>query len=183
MSEKVRGYAHRVDVLSDAGRVWRALVDPVTLARWCSPNAQIRGQAGGVFRASVDRVTELEAHIDVFEPTRRLRLIYMATPSLPATDSVIIDDFILEPVHAAESDGSLDPGVADRPGRSPRVRGSDPGAAGRGDSGGTILRLLGSGYPTAPEWDVPYMRLRTGWQQALARLKVFMEKQLDRSGS
>ena len=148
MSEKARGYAHRVDVLSDVQRVWHALVDPVTLTRWCSPKAQIRGQQGGMFRASVDRVTELEAHIDVFEPTRRMRLIYMATPSLPATDSVIVDDFILE---------------------------SDPS--------GTIVRLLGSGYPTKAEWDVPYRRLRTGWQQALARLKVFVEKQLDRSGT
>jgi len=91
-------------------------------------------------------VIELEAHIDVFDPTRRMRLIYMATASLPHTDSVIVDDFILE-----------------------------------ADGDGTILRLLGSGYPTRVEWDVPYMRLRTGWQQALARLKVFVEKQLDRS--
>jgi uncharacterized protein YndB with AHSA1/START domain len=148
MGDKVRGYAHRVDVLSDVGLVWNALVDPALLTRWCSPTAEIRAQPGGVFRASVDRVTELEAHIDVFEPTRRIRLIYMATASLPSTDSVIIDDFILEP----EGDG-------------------------------TIVRLLGSGYPATVEWDVPYMRLRTGWQQALARLKVFVEKQLGRSTS
>jgi len=128
--------------------VWNALVDPAFLTRWCSPKAEIRAQPGGLFRASVDRVTELEAHIDVFEPTRRIRLIYMATASLPSTDSVIIDDFILEP----EGDG-------------------------------TIVRLLGSGYPATVEWDVPYMRLRTGWQQALARLKVFVEKQLGRSTS
>ena len=88
MGDKVRGYAHRVDVLSDVGRVWNALVDPAFLTRWCSPKAEIRAQPGGLFRASVDRVTELEAHIDVFEPTRRIRLIYMATASLPSTDSV-----------------------------------------------------------------------------------------------
>ena len=146
MSDKARGYAHRVDVLADVRRVWSALVDPAILIRWCSPKAQIRAQPGGLFRASVDRVTELEAHIDVFEPTRRIRLIYMATPSLPTTENVIVDDFILEP-----------------------------------EGNGTILRLLGSGYPTRVEWDVPYLRLRTGWQQALARLKVFVEKQLDRS--
>lgn len=148
MSEKARGYAHRVDVVSDVQRVWSALVDPAILTRWCSPRAQIRGQPGGVFRASVDRVIELEAHIDVFDPTRRMRLIYLATPALPPTDSVIVDDFILEP-----------------------------------QQDGTILRLLGSGYPATVDWDVPYMRLRTGWQQALARLKVLVEKHLDRSPS
>src|SRR6185503_11924483 len=131
-----------------AQRVWRAITDSACLARWCSPKAQIRGQPGGLFRASVDRVTELEAHIDVFEPTRRMRLIYMAAPSLPPTDSVIVDDFILGP-----------------------------------DTDGTILRLLGSGYPATVDWDVPYMRLRTGWQQALVRLKVYVEKHLQGSSS
>ncbi|HXR91572.1 MAG TPA: SRPBCC domain-containing protein [Steroidobacteraceae bacterium] len=148
MSDKARGYAHRVDIVSDVQRVWSALVDPAILTRWCSPKAQIRGQAGGVFRASVDRVIELEAHIDVFEPTRRMRLIYLPTPSLPPTDSVIVDDFILEP-----------------------------------EGNGTILRLLGSGYPATVDWDVTYMRLRTGWQQALARLKVYVEKHLQGSSS
>jgi uncharacterized protein YndB with AHSA1/START domain len=148
MSDKVRGYAHRVDVAADVERVWRALSEPASLIRWCSPKAQIRARPGGLFRASVDRVTELEAHIDVFEPTRRMRLIYMSTPSLPPADSVLVDDFILE-----------------------------------ADPAGTILRVLGSGYPATAEWDVPYLRLRTGWQQALSRLKVYLEKQLDRETS
>jgi len=64
--------------------VWRALTEAEHLARWCSPGAQIRPQQGGLFRASVDRVTELEAHIDVFEPARRLRLIYLPTKALSA---------------------------------------------------------------------------------------------------
>src|SRR6267154_2304318 len=106
MSDKERGYAHRVD-----------------------------------FRAGVDRVTELEAHIDVFEPGRRLRLIYLRSPGLPPADSVIIDDFILDPV-----------------------------------SGATIVRLLGSGIPATREWDTQYRRLRTGWQQAMTRLKVLLER-------
>jgi hypothetical protein len=42
--------------------------------------------------------------------------------------------------------------------------------------GGTIVRLLGSGVPGSPEWDTQYWRLRTSWQQALTRLKVFVEK-------
>jgi uncharacterized protein YndB with AHSA1/START domain len=145
MGEKARGYAHRVDVAAEAQRVWRALTDSACLIRWCSPKAQIRAQPGGLFRASVDRVTELDAHIDVFEPNRRLRLLYMPIAGLPATDSVVIDDFILEPAEDA-----------------------------------TIVRLLGSGYPADEVWDIPYMRLRMSWGQAMTRLKVFVEKQLDR---
>jgi uncharacterized protein YndB with AHSA1/START domain len=141
MSEKVRGYAHRVDIELEPRQVWHALTDEACLRRWCSPKAQMRARPGGLFRASVDRVTELEAHIDVFDPTRRLRLIYLPAPSLPPADSVIIDDFILE-----------------------------------GAEGGTIVRLLGSGIPGSEVWDVPYLRLRTGWQQALSRLKVYSEQ-------
>ncbi|HUN70997.1 MAG TPA: SRPBCC domain-containing protein [Steroidobacteraceae bacterium] len=141
MKDKTRGYAHRIDLTVDVDRVWRALTDPALLAAWCSPKAEIRARAGGLFRACVDRVTELEAHIDVYEPGRRLRLIYLPSAKLPPTETALIDDFILEPVRA----------------------------------GGTILRLLGSGVPGAPEWDAQYLRLRTGWQAAMTRLKALIE--------
>ena len=148
MSDKERGYAHRVDILADAQAVWRALTDNQQLTLWCSPDADIRARAGGSFRASVDRVTEFEARIDVFEPGRRLRLIYLPARTLPRADSVMIDDFILEKV-----------------------------------AGGTILRLLGSGVPASPEWDTQYRRLRTSWQAAMSRLKVYVEKQMKTGAS
>jgi uncharacterized protein YndB with AHSA1/START domain len=141
MGDKERGYAHRVDVLAEPCDVWRALTDVGQLTRWCSPRAEIRARRGGVFRASVDRVTEFEAHIDVFEPPRRLRLIYLPAAQLPPAETVMVDDFILDP----------------RP-------------------GGTVVRLLGSGVPATPEWDTQYRRLRTGWQQAMTRLKVLLEQ-------
>ncbi len=142
MGDRERGYAHRVDILADASEVWRALTDPVPLTRWCSPKAVIQARQGGLFRASVDRVTEFEAHIDVFDPERRLRLLYLPASSLPRADTVMVDDFILDPV-----------------------------------PGGTIVRLLGSGVPGVPEWDTQYWRLRTSWQQAMTRLKVYVETQ------
>ncbi len=90
----------------------------------------------------MDRVTELEAHIDVYEPGRRMRLIYLPSAALPPADSALVDDFILEPAKA----------------------------------GGTILRLLGSGVPGGPEWDAQYLRLRTGWQAAMTRLKALIDR-------
>ena len=77
--------------------VWRAFTEGPHLVRWCAPDAQMRPRAGGLFRASVDRVTEMEAHIDVYDPNRRLRLIYLPSATLPATESAIVADFILEP--------------------------------------------------------------------------------------
>ena len=147
MSDKERGYAHRVDILAGATLVWRALTDQGQLARWCAPDAAISPRQGGLFRASVDRVSEFEAHIELFEPPRRLRLMYLPSATLPPAATVHVDDFIIEP-------------------------------AGRG----TIVRLLGSGVPATPEWDTHYLRLRTSWQQALSRLKVFVEQQA-RSGA
>ena len=77
MSDRVRGYAHRVDIEGDVPTVWRAFTEGVHLVRWCAPDAQLRPRAGGLFRASVDRVTLMEAHIDVYDANRRLRLIYL----------------------------------------------------------------------------------------------------------
>jgi uncharacterized protein YndB with AHSA1/START domain len=142
MSDKERGYAHRVDVRAGAELVWRALTETAQLTRWCSPQAEIRARQGGLFRASVDRVTEFEAHIDVFEPPRRLRLIYFPERERSPAQTVRVDDFIIDPA-----------------------------------PGGTVVRLLGSGVPASPEWDTQYRRLRAGWQQAMTRLKVFVEQQ------
>lgn len=122
--------------------VWRALIEPEALARWCAPGAEMRARAGGLLRARVDRVNEIEAHIDVFDPPRRLRLIHLPSPSLPAGEAAVVDDFIVEPATA-----------------------------------GSIVRLLGSGIPDQPEWNTHYLRQRTGWERALARLKVFVEQQ------
>jgi uncharacterized protein YndB with AHSA1/START domain len=142
MGDRTRGYAHRVDITADVKTVWHALTNQDSLTKWCSPEARIRPRTGGSFSASVDRVTELEAHIDVFDAGRRLRLIYLPNAALPPGDSAVVDDFILEP----------------------------------SKDGVTIVRLLGSGYPDGPQWEAPYRRARTGWERAMARLKVFVEK-------
>ena len=138
--EKTRGYAHRLDLQTGVPAVWKALTDAALLTQWCSPGALITAREGGLFQACVDRVTELEACIDVLEAGKRLRLIYLPSAALPPAESALVDDFILEPART-----------------------------------GTILRLLGSGIPASPEWDIQYMRLRTGWQAALFRLKALLE--------
>ncbi len=106
MGDRIRGYAHRVDIVGDVPAVWRAFTEGVHLVRWCAPDAQLRPRAGGLFRASVDRVTRMEAHIDVYEPNRRLRLIYLETEALPVAETAIVADFILEPA-TAPATGSI----------------------------------------------------------------------------
>jgi uncharacterized protein YndB with AHSA1/START domain len=147
MSGRTRGYAHRVDIAAGAAPVWKAMTDTESLRKWCSPDAQIRAREGGHFRASVDRITELEAHIDIWVPQRRMRLIYLPSDGLPDKDSAIVDDFILDA--------------------------SDPTK--------TVVRLLGSGFPVGQHSDELYLRLRTGWERAVARLKVMVEQMVKAS--
>jgi uncharacterized protein YndB with AHSA1/START domain len=144
MAEKTRGYALRIDVDADAGGVWTALTDNARLARWMSSNAKVSPREGGSFRASIDRETEMLAHIDVFLPERRLRLIHLPSPAMPAGEAAVVDDLMLEP---------------------------------RGTS--TLLRVLGSGFPAEPAWEPALRRQQSGWRLSLARLKVYLEKNMD----
>ena len=97
MSVRTRGYAHRVDIEAPPSRVWSALIEPALLGRWFGPNCVVKGRAGGSFSGTLDPGIEREALIDVFEPNRRLRLVYLAPPQLPAFDGAVVDDFLLEP--------------------------------------------------------------------------------------
>jgi uncharacterized protein YndB with AHSA1/START domain len=147
MSGRTRGYAHRIDIAAGASVVWKILTSTESLRKWCSPDAHISAREGGLFRASVDRVAELEAHIDVLLPERRMRLIYLPSDDLPQHASAIVDDFMLDASDASK----------------------------------TVLRLLGSGFPSSRESDKAYMRLRTGWERAIARLKVLVEQMVKES--
>jgi uncharacterized protein YndB with AHSA1/START domain len=140
VAERTRGYAHRVDVKAPMELLWQGLVAPELLSLWYGPEARVDARRAGRYYVRATRDLEREAHIDVFDPGRRLRLIYMPPRHLPAVDAVVVDDFILD----TEQDAA-------------------------------VLRLLGSGFPQDEAWDVYYNRLRGGWAQALARLKVCIE--------
>jgi uncharacterized protein YndB with AHSA1/START domain len=96
MADRTRGYAHRIDINADAARVWSALTDPALLVRWCAKGTTIKAREGGSFIAPFEGGYQLDAHIDVFLPGRRLRLVHMPARGLPKTDSVIVDDFLIE---------------------------------------------------------------------------------------
>jgi uncharacterized protein YndB with AHSA1/START domain len=141
MAERTRGYAHRIDVAAPVVLVWRGLIEPARLKLWFGPEARVAARAGGSYVVKADRDLLREAHIDVFEPERRLRLIYMPPKALPAHDAVLVDDFVI-----------------------------------RSEAGLVVVHVLGSGFPVEEAWDDYYNRLRGGWAQALARLKVLSER-------
>jgi len=139
--EGVRGYASRIDIAAPPAVVWRALVDPVLLKVWYARDAHVSPQVDGRYWVLLEAGVEREAHIDVFDPERRLRLLYMHPPGMPPVEDVIVDDFLL----------AVEDGV-------------------------TALRLLGSGVPVGGPWDSYFLKLRAGWERALARLKVASER-------
>jgi uncharacterized protein YndB with AHSA1/START domain len=96
VAERTRGYAHRININAPLELLWRGLIDPKLLAVWCGPGARVTARAGGSFYVRLNGELEREALIDVFDPGRRLRLIYMPPRGLPESEAVMIDDFILD---------------------------------------------------------------------------------------
>ena len=43
----------------------------------------------------------------------------------------------------------------------------------------TLLRVLGSGFPSDPLYEPALRRHNAGWRLSLARLKVYLEKNMD----
>lgn len=96
MADGPRGYAIRIDIQADGRRVWRGFNESPHLARWCSDGAATSARAGGSFRAALDRHREMLAHIDIFEPPRRIRLIHLPAAGAESSDSARVDDILFE---------------------------------------------------------------------------------------
>jgi uncharacterized protein YndB with AHSA1/START domain len=101
-----RGYAHLVEVEVPVARVWRALTDPGLIRIWSGHEAEIVARKGGVYRLGARSGEHREAHIDIFDVNRRLRLIYLSGTDWPRGDSALVDDFILD-VRKGEGKTSL----------------------------------------------------------------------------
>jgi len=97
-----RGYAHLVELNVPVARVWQALTDPALIRLWTGADARIDPRQGGSLCFGKPAAGLREAHIDIFDVNRRLRLIYMKGSDLPRCDSAIVDDFLLD---ARGSDG------------------------------------------------------------------------------
>lgn len=147
MATKTRGYAHRVDITAPNSRVWTALTEPKLLTRWYGSGADVRPRVGGSFDATLDPGIGRHATIDVFEPARRLRLVYHPPQGMPPLDSALVDDYLLEP-----------------------------------NGAGTVVRLLGSGFPQEEVWDDYFLAVGIETERALLRLKVLLEHKVGPPG-
>ena len=96
MSSAYRSFAHRVDIGVPVERVWRAFTDSRTLSRWCAETASITPREKGRMHVVFSAEIELDALIDVLATPQRIRLILLPTRGMPASDAVIIEDFLFE---------------------------------------------------------------------------------------
>ena len=109
-----RGYAHLVEIEVPVARVWRALTEPGLIRIWSGQEAEIDPRQGGAYRIG-KRSASREAHIDIFEVNRRLRLIYLNGEDSPPSDSAAVDDFILDVRGNKTSLRLLGSGIPDAP--------------------------------------------------------------------
>lgn len=93
---KTRGFAHRIDIEATPQKVWTVMCGPTLAALWLGKDARIRPQQGGTWSATPAPGLTREALIDVFDPPRRLRLIYLSPPELPSFEGAVVEDLMLE---------------------------------------------------------------------------------------
>jgi uncharacterized protein YndB with AHSA1/START domain len=79
-----------------AERLWQALVQPEALKLWHADEAEIDPRQGGRYSYRSRLFGVRHAHIDVFDPERRLRLVYDPNPSWPPGNTVIVEDFLID---------------------------------------------------------------------------------------
>jgi len=96
MPLKTRGFAQRIDIDATAPRVWTVLCGPTLVPQWLGEDARVRPQQGGNWSATLAPGLTRHAMIDVFDPPRRLRLIYLPPDELPSFDGAVADDILLE---------------------------------------------------------------------------------------
>ena len=149
-----RGYMQTLRCDAPPQQLWRALVLPEALRLWHAQEAWVDARPGGSYRYRSRLFGMRQAHIDLIEPGRRLRLVYDPNPDWPPGDSVIVEDFLFD---------TRDTGTA-------RVQ--------------SQLRLLGSGVPAVPAWNATHRRLQAGWAVAFSYLQRCLDThQLERLAS
>jgi uncharacterized protein YndB with AHSA1/START domain len=95
-----------IEIDVPVARVWRALTDPGLIRIWSGQAAQIDPRKGGSYQLGDRNAGGREAHIDIFDVNRRLRLIYLDGGDWPPSNTAVVDDFLLD-VRQGEGTASL----------------------------------------------------------------------------
>lgn len=97
MRSKARGYAQFVEIRQPPERVFAAFADARALEGWYATEASVEPRRGGRLRVKLANGRVRDATIDVWDPARRLRLIYMPDATLPASATgPIVEDILFD---------------------------------------------------------------------------------------
>jgi uncharacterized protein YndB with AHSA1/START domain len=137
---------HRIEIESSAEHVWKSLTEAEELIRWFSEQARVTPGEGGTCWVSWGEGQEGESAIDAWQPGKRLLL-----RQLPP---------------AAETCG-------EQPAHHPSIF-VEYLLESRGNK--TVLRIVQSGIPDAPDWEGYYDGTERGWQLFMLALKHYLER-------
>ncbi len=151
--ESLRAHETRVALDASLEEVWKAITDAQALSRWFAPKMTVAPGSGGFVLADWGPGLEWKCLIEVWEPNRHLRLVETRDRLLSA--SPVTQP--LEPCRLVE-DFYLETA-----------------------QGGTVLRLVHSGFGSSAEWDVEYEGTRGGWPGCFLRLKHGLERHRNES--
>jgi uncharacterized protein YndB with AHSA1/START domain len=90
------GYLQSLRCNAPVERLWQALVQPEALKLWHADEAEVDPRQGGRYLYRSRLLGLRRAHIDIFDPNRRLRLIYDPNPAWPAGETIIVEDFLID---------------------------------------------------------------------------------------
>jgi len=142
-----RSHETRITIDLPIEEVWRALTDPVWLARWFAPKMSVEPGPGGTVVADWGPGLEWKTTIEVWEPNRHLRLA-------ETRDRVMSGSSVVEPLPSCRlvQDYFLE-----------------------AEGGRTVLRLVHSGFGESASWDNEYEGTRSGWACCFLRMKYMLE--------
>jgi uncharacterized protein YndB with AHSA1/START domain len=143
---ETRSHRHEVEIAAPVTAVWRALTEAEELTKWYVEQASVDPREGGDYWVSWGEGMDGHGRIDVWEPNRRLRLVYVK-PDEPDPNLVMdLDDPIVEDYTLEDRGGS------------------------------TILRLVHDRIPASAEWDAFYDGTNVGWEAYFQLLRFYLER-------
>lgn len=142
-----RTFEMSIEIDAPPDVVWRAIAEGDELARWFPPAAKVEPGVGGAVWLSWGEGMEGSAPITIWDPPRRLRTTQkMERPVSPGEAQP-------EPVEI-----SVEYHIEAKAG------------------GGTVVRLVHSGFGRGSGWDNDYDSISNGWKYELRSLKHYLER-------
>ncbi len=145
---KTRSIEREIEIDASIEDVWKALTEAEGLTRWLCEEARVTPGVGGSYWVSWGEGQAGESRIEVWEPGRRLRLRNLPWEAASAQydEEAASATPIIQEYTLETRDGK------------------------------TVLRLVDSGMPDAPEWDGMYDGKSRGWEMFFYALRHYIEK-------